>query len=572
MSTSFASVGEIIRCSREHKPDAPVVIGGALPSAHPEYVMSKLRPDFMVLGEGENTICELLSVLSEKDRDYREVPGLAFSGQNGELCFSPVRELIRDLDSLPFPDWEAFGLEYYLSHKLFAMKSHTADKGARCFFVIGSRGCVADCSFCYRVMGNKKYRVRSTDNVVEEVKLLQSIYGIQDIFFCDDLFACSKKRIREFCALIGKVGISWGCALRVDSVDEELLFLLRQAGCRHIGYGLESYSSKILQSMNKKIKPGQIESALRLTRQAGILASGNFIFGDPAETMETALETLSFYRRMRSFYINLDLIKPYPGTKIFKKLESEGKIQDMEHFYKGGMCVNRQKDGSLINMTSLSDEDFKRLETQIIIRRLTDSVYASVQEASEFKENIYDIKAVCPICGNRSVFEKIKIQTVVGECVTCEKCFQRFVISKQVFPQNKKLFNEYRQKLSELKNNKVPVVVTPCLRREFFEELYQRDFCGLNIRFFMDARKELDGSNYAGFPVLQRTGQNCNNQADCVFIVLRGFDFGMGIPEQICRELNSYGIEKTRILVGLGQFELDEFVVPEKDMVCKDVR
>ena len=191
----------------------------------------------------------------------------------------------------------------------------------RGFARISSRGCPQSCTFCDRSVFGNRYRYFSEDYLWELIFLLHRRYGVRHLVFTDDQFAAFRPRLLRLCEKMARGGldIQWNCDARVDSVDPDLLGMMKRAGCWMISYGIESGSQKILDQVRKGITLDQVEQAVRWTREAGIRAKGLFMIGYPEETEETLGDTLSFIGRSGLDEINLSFLTPYPGTEIYRR-------------------------------------------------------------------------------------------------------------------------------------------------------------------------------------------------------------------------------------------------------------
>ncbi|MEM3150517.1 MAG: radical SAM protein [Candidatus Nezhaarchaeales archaeon] len=237
-------------------PDSLVVVGGPHPTFADEDVLKSVpEVDVVVRGEGELTALELVQRFAEGEA-LEGVKGITYRGREG-IVRNEDRELIEDLDSLPFPAYHLLPVQNYRS---FGAKEPT-------FTVLTSRGCPFNCKFCVAwKMNRRRYRVRSVKNVVEELEYLVHRFKARFLSFVDDLFTISKERVKALCRAIRERSLSlvWGCETRVDMVDRETLLEMRKAGCYWIYFGLESASQSILNSMRKGIRVEQIKRAFNL--------------------------------------------------------------------------------------------------------------------------------------------------------------------------------------------------------------------------------------------------------------------------------------------------------------------
>jgi len=280
-----------------------IILGGSHPTAMVQETIGYPWVDFVVFGEGEQTVLELL-----QDKNHEDIAGLAFK-KNNNVVINKKRALIKNLDELPFPDVSDLPMEKYTSPWL-----------GRATNIQMSRGCPYNCTFCASILvWDRKYRVRSVKNVIAEIKSYIDNYGITNFLFNDDTFTVSKKITLDFCKEIqrAKLKINWDCLTRLDCVDEELLTAMKKAGCKVIRYGIEYGSQKQLDSMNKQLEKDKLYDKLKLTQKAGIQTYGFFIIGQPYSTEQDLMDTIEFARSLPLDYAQFAMIVPLPGTKIW---------------------------------------------------------------------------------------------------------------------------------------------------------------------------------------------------------------------------------------------------------------
>lgn len=305
----------------------PIIFGGPHATLRPLEVLRNSRVDFVVVGEGELTMIDLLSALNNQSRELtlEKVRGIGFK-RNGEPIINSGRELIGNLDSLPFPARHLVSMEKY-------RPSPNQYKRLPMTTMMVSRGCPFNCTFCnVEALWTRRYRSRSVKNVVEEIKLLIKDYGIKEINFWDDVFGINQEWIREFCETVvkEKLDLTWACECRVDTINKELLKKMKQAGCWCIFFGVESLDQEILEAVNKRITLSQITSAFKWTREAGIEIRANFILGLPKETPEKVKQMIRVLCRLNPGYIKFNILTPYPETAIYREIKQGkwGKIID----------------------------------------------------------------------------------------------------------------------------------------------------------------------------------------------------------------------------------------------------
>lgn len=295
----------------------PICLGGPHPVIEPAEVLKNKDIDYVVAGEGELTIIEFLDFLNNK-KDLSLVKGIAYKKQDGSVAVNPKRELIQNLDVLPFPARHLVEINKYRPSPHHYKKLPMAT-------MIVSRGCPFGCTYCAsRNVWGRSYRSRSVDKVMEELKFLIKTYGVKNINFWDDLWGVKREWAEEFCRRMidEKIKISWSCERRVDTVDIDILKLMKKAGCYSIFYGIESFDQDCLNAVNKGIKVEQAQEVMMLTKKVGIEVRANFILGLPNETPEKVKAMVKKICHINPDYIKFNILTPYPGTTLYHEVKS----------------------------------------------------------------------------------------------------------------------------------------------------------------------------------------------------------------------------------------------------------
>jgi radical SAM superfamily enzyme YgiQ (UPF0313 family) len=421
VSAQYARVKEVLDIARTVKPDILTIVGGGLVSSEPELMADMLGFTYGVVGEGEETIIELAEAL-EKGSKSHSISGLVFRDQYGKTVLTPPRKPVQDLDSLPYPDYASFGLARFLETRLVNDERHLyVFDQPREISIISSRSCPYNCTFCYHPLG-RVYRQRNMDCVVEEMKHWIEEYQINVFFILDELFSLKRERVLSFCEQVKPLNVKWIVSMRVTDVDAALLDSMRAAGCCLISYGLESGSDTVLQSMKKHITLEQILHCLDLTYNAQIGVQGNFIFGDKAETIETAAETFIQWLNLRKHNIWLAPIELYPGTELYKNACEVGIIEDRRHFISTGCPIT--------NVSGMSESDYTRVMLVMeLLRQLYQPIPAQVLRCSPGglhpeRGPVYSVEVRCPHCGSDVVYQNMAINGFPK--IGCRQCNQRF--------------------------------------------------------------------------------------------------------------------------------------------------
>jgi len=374
--TTYRYARWLIHAIKRWRPDLPVIVGGGLGSSVPEVVLTRTPADAAVIGEGEETVLELIPPLVGGD-PIDDVAGIAYR-DGGAVRFTEPRRPIPDLDRLPFPAWDLFPMEAYLKHPVVGL--------GRDIDLISSRGCPHRCTYCYQVFG-RRFRARSAANIIEEIRLLDERYGLDFVSFQDDCFVVDKRRVIEFCDLLDESGVAlkWSCCGRVNLVDQRLLARMKAAGCVSVNFGIESGSQAILDRYKKGVTVAQAKNAVRLVRGAGMRCPTSFMLGAPGETRETAFETVRFCQALQIPLSALMLTTPYPGTALYDEVKAAGRIPDEEAFVESlGDCVD-----FTINLTEMADDELLALRDEML-----DTIRATVPaqdpaERERFERALY---------------------------------------------------------------------------------------------------------------------------------------------------------------------------------------
>ena len=306
------SVAMVARVVKEIDPAIKVIAGGFHPTFCPEDMLADTNIDFAVRGEGEIPLLSLLQEIRKPVPDYSAVPGIAYRDDSNEVHANPPSEVIKDLDTLPFPARDLVVNCDYNVRKLHA--------------IITARGCPYTCSFCAdRRLWNDRVRRRSVGSVINEIEQLVKTYPVSYLDMVDGTFTYDRKYLVKFCNQLieRKIDIKWRCTARYDNLDPELLALMKKSGCSGMYFGLESGSDDMLKTMDKKFTVDAIIKVSRQVRESGIPCSTSILFGLPEETPADARATLELMKRVKTDLFDINSFIPLPGTIAWDLMDQE---------------------------------------------------------------------------------------------------------------------------------------------------------------------------------------------------------------------------------------------------------
>lgn len=359
----------------------PFVLGGSAPSASPEYFLDKFNADYVLVGEAENSINKLLKIIEGKE-DPQSVPGLYWRAGE-EIRHSLKIPPPENLDDLSFPAWDLFDMQSYT----FPRRQAGVDHLCRAFGMLTTRGCPYACKFCFRL--EPGFRMRSKENVIEELKYLIGKYNVNFVSFHDDLFMASKKRTLDMCEAFLESGLkfNWLCNGRFNIADNEQLKIMRKSGCVLISYGLESGDQKILNEMDKRITVQQMYEVARLTKEEGILVTVPAMFGLPGETKESIHKTVDVILATTSFHDKRTLrpMQPYPGSFYYRDCVQKGLLKDENDFY--GRYFSSEK--WTVNLSDIHSEELDKVVFEANERLLRAHFERELEDHLNMFRNVY---------------------------------------------------------------------------------------------------------------------------------------------------------------------------------------
>ena len=348
LSSQYKEIKQILPICRQIHPDALIVAGGGFVTYMPDKML-KLRPeiDIIAIGEAEETWADFLR--EGPHGDFSKVKGIAFRDKNGKIIFTEPRPLIKDMDALPYPAYELLDLDKYSENYQFCLSEEMLTT-KRKIHMITERGCPRQCTFCThngmsrwdQIVSIGKEKVRELDDefgfqqiarfnspkfVVKHLKFLTEQYNLGYVFIADENLTSNRKRTIELCNLMIKEGlpnkVKWGTAGDAASVDDDVIALMKKAGCTFISYGGESASDKVLKyDIQKGTTRKNNQDAVDIMKRQGMEPIMTFMLGNPHEDVNDILETTDFFVK-NNLSCDPFICTPYPGTKLYLDYEQQ---------------------------------------------------------------------------------------------------------------------------------------------------------------------------------------------------------------------------------------------------------
>lgn len=330
----------IAKCLKETDPSIKIVFGGNFATFFADELMKESFIDIVVLKEGEISFKSCLQRLA-KGKSVRDIPGIVFR-ENGSVQRNAFTSYIKNLDSLPFPDFTL----------LEEPKKYSTN-------IITSRGCIFNCVYCSTQSMWQNWRPRTPSNIIAEIKEKSEKFNFKYFRFTDDNFCCNKERVRELIGLINNEGIEgqWSFFARNEMIDGEMLELCGKAKCKKIFFGIESGSERILKRLRRAYSIFEVEQKINKALECGILPLVSFMIGMPWETEDDIKQTFDLMQRINTPALAVHVFTPYPGTEIHNHPEKYGVLIETHNPEEIDMTG-----GTVFHSTDyLSSEDIRKM-------------------------------------------------------------------------------------------------------------------------------------------------------------------------------------------------------------------
>lgn len=318
-------VWKLCAALKEAAPKAFLVLGGPHATMYSEHIFKKTHASAVVVGEGEETFSEFLEAL-DAGKNLKDVAGMVLRNEDDGVFYTAPRPPIQNINSIPRPHYAGF------RHFSFSHYGGFPPLPRPTASIISSRGCVFDCNYCASVrFWGRRWRFRTPENVLEEIKWLVEDMGVRSLYFFDDNFPVNKERAIAICEGIINNGwaLKWACCSHVKMMNRELLEVMKASGCVTIDFGVESGSDKILRNINKRQTREDIEKAFGLVHEVGILPRAYLMVGCPGEDESTIDETIELIGRIKPrSSIGANILWLLPGTAVYEDAVKNGYISE----------------------------------------------------------------------------------------------------------------------------------------------------------------------------------------------------------------------------------------------------
>ena len=354
MSSQLFNVLRTAEICKKTVPGVKVVGGGLHATFFPEDLLRPGNFDYVIMGEGEFRLPKLLDAMSGGP-GLNDFDGVAFRNPDGSINVKPPLGKIEDLDSLPLPARHLLPMEKYIGVNI-SMSPYPRKK--RVAEILTSRGCPHRCIFCATSnFWGHKFRARSSEKVLDEIKMLKDDYGIEEIEFCDDNLTFDRERMKRICVGMIPLKLKW-CTPNGTSIitlDEELLELMKRSGCYQLTFSLESASERVLKKiMHKSVPLERVPHLVKKAHRLGISTHGTFVMGFADESLEEIESNFKLAYKLMFDSVSFFVVAPLPGSELFNECKAKGLLKDYD-------VKSMDFKKSLINLSYITADELQGL-------------------------------------------------------------------------------------------------------------------------------------------------------------------------------------------------------------------
>jgi len=355
MITSLTQTAEICRALKRHFPHSKIVLGGRISVLDPAFIFRHIRTDYIIKGEGEVAIIELIEMLEGK-RAPHQVQGLAFRDEAGEIRSNGEAARITDVSDYPIY-YRSFDIARYISRRTVQSPNLPS------LNMLSARGCPYACTFCnFSKENNHRLRAYGLGLLEEAWDYLREHHGLRHVTFNDDIFTVNPQRLRDVCQSLRDRRLAFSCSTRLDCLDEDMITLLEESGCRYLCLGIESPAAAVAEIIDKKLDLGKCQRNIDLLKKTRMTVNFGFMIGHAGETEETIRETRDFVLKNRVIY-SAFFATAFPETKLYDLVRS--RIPDEEEYLLKLSTVDLSADYP-VNMTAIPKSKLYRLRDGLV--------------------------------------------------------------------------------------------------------------------------------------------------------------------------------------------------------------
>lgn len=413
-SVYYRDVMEIAATIKKFNRKIKVVIGGNHASSYFKFILKDKNIDFVVIGEGEQTFLELCRALLTKKKNFRQIKGLAFN-QKGKVIRTLPREMIANLDDIPFPARELIAFKKYLAKESdtpYSMRYPSAG-------LVTSRGCPGNCVYCtVKAVWGRTWRGRSPQNVVDEIEMLVEKYGIREVAFLDDSASVNKKRWQTICDEImkRKVNIKWTTPNGIAhwTLDKATLKKMSQAGCYRVTFGIESGHPQTRQFLGKPYPLSQAKKMIETANRLGLWTICTNIIGFPYEKMNSIKKTIEFAKKSGTDFATFYLLIPQPTSDVYQYFRKEG-LLNFDRFFEDLKVDGEEFEriNYILNETGADTKYFKKEE----LREIQKKAYREFILDRGFSYLFHPQRILWKIRSKEDLFYVLKLLKIGGQIV-----------------------------------------------------------------------------------------------------------------------------------------------------------
>lgn len=371
-SIYYRDVVEIANTIKRTDSNVSIVVGGNHASSYWRYILKNKSIDFVVIGEGEDTFLELSRKLLSKE-SIEDICGIAYRERNGNIAKTNPRNLVKDLDEIPFPALDLIDYKMYLGEgNPYSMHPLVA-------CIVSSRGCPGNCVFCtVKAVWGRTWRGRSPENVVDEIEFLQQKYNVNECAFLDDSASVDRKRWEGICDEIikRKLNIKWTTPNGIAhwTLTKETLNKMYRSGCYRITFGIESGNPGTRKFLGKSCSLKQAKELIQYANRIGMWTMCTNIIGFPYENLESINQTIDFSKKCGTDFASFYLLIPQPTSEVYQYFKKEGLLNFDSFFESDGFDEEEfEKINYILNETGCDTIYFKKEE----LNRLQKKAYRS---------------------------------------------------------------------------------------------------------------------------------------------------------------------------------------------------